>query len=292
MKSIISLIGEYLKYLTQINNVPIFNSNTFLANQSSKDRPFFQDFIHTQLFQQYIEDNNSEKYPYFNKHLLKFAQIANNPTNKKRKATDSIKSLFKRSSSVSVKEQKEKSELNKSSNSIKKIENNINIVNNISRNSVNEVNDNKTNSFSRESHGNKSEEIRDYSIILPYFIQEDIIKQDFNKLDMHIKEKYKGMYFNSYIDCIPTRIFTYNKNFDFDKLERESVICQRYLFNFNDKDLRLKKSSHDNELSNSESEPHKELKEGKEHKKNEKIRPKPSQDQESMSMSTKLSSHS
>ena len=37
IKATISLIGDYQKYLTSVNGIPIFNSITFIENKPKKD---------------------------------------------------------------------------------------------------------------------------------------------------------------------------------------------------------------------------------------------------------------
>jgi len=197
MKAIICLIGDYIKYLTYINDLPIFNTNTFIANRDDKEKGFYQDLVSTQLFQQFIEDNCKETYPYFFKLLLRYNQSIND-CNKKKKKFDSVKSLFsgKRSTSAHIKDiNSNKSNLDNSiTNKSKNIENinTLNIINN-SKNSVNDMNSNsgsKGNISPKEKGGDFSEGY----IIIPFFIEEELIKSDFLKLDIHLREKYKSKY--------------------------------------------------------------------------------------------------
>ncbi len=170
-----------------------------ISNRSSKEREFYRDFVSSQFFLQFIEDDCKEKYPYFHKLLLRYNK---KPISKKTSITDSIKSLFKRSASTSA-FNKQKENLNKSVDRFRKSEvpndnqvtSNISIMNSTNRNTCNESHSNNNSAF--KSAG-ESKEFSDGHLILPYFVEEDLIKSDYNKLDIHLKERFKGKKGNNY----------------------------------------------------------------------------------------------
>jgi len=193
MKSIIALIGDYMKYLTYIKDMPIFNTNTFLANRDKKENSFYQEIVQSQMFLQFIENNCQEKYPYFHMLLLRFTQNTGNSKPEKKGVFDAVKGLFKRSSSQAVKAKNastEKSKLNSSINNFQKAEA-INMITNITK-----ININDQNSNSNSTRNEKSSDFSEGYYILPFFVEEELIKSDFAKLDIHLREKYKGKFYN------------------------------------------------------------------------------------------------
>lgn len=227
MKSIIDLIGDYQKYLTYINGNPIFNMNTFLTNKNQKDRAFFTNFKSTLNFQQFIGENCKEEFPYFYKLLIRF----NAQPLKKKKSDNPIVSFFKRSSSTTIKTVKENSDLNKSGSNKKLANHNITIINSSMKGSANNEN---SNSGSKGSGGPGAVEgksdLPEGFIILPYFIEEEIIKSDYNKLEVHLREKFKGK-FKLTLDCIPKRFLSnFLNKLNFEVYEKEEVKCLKYVF--------------------------------------------------------------
>ena len=207
MKSIIALIGDYMKYLTYIKDMPIFNTNTFLANRDKKENSFYQELVMSQMFLQFIENNCQEKYPYFHMLLLRFTQNTGNSKPEKKSVFDAVKNLFKRSSSQAVKAKNastEKSEFNSSINKFQEAETS-NMISNITKININDQNSNSNSkgneksTLNSNSNSKGNEKISDFSegyYILPFFVEEELIKSDFVKLDIHLREKYKGKFNN------------------------------------------------------------------------------------------------
>jgi len=193
-KSIICLIGDYLKCLTYVNDAPIFNVNSFLENKDTKHKNFYKELVSTQLFLQFLEQNSLNKHPYFNKLLLRYNNSNHLSKNKAgnlslfnfgRNNIPANSNIISPLKSLTMKAPK------------KQLSESTNITNST-------VIENKSNSGSK-SKG--SEGIYDFSegyIIIPYFIDEVIIKSDFNKLDIHLKEKFKGNHLNTKLFTIKT----------------------------------------------------------------------------------------
>jgi hypothetical protein len=114
-KSMMILFGDYKNFTSFIDNVPFFNSNSFIANRKSSTKNFYNDLTQTQIFRHFLQlaATNSEVifYQYYeevcNKHRQLF--IHYNPNNNpsveqtlshiKRKDYTKIKSKLIRSDS-------------------------------------------------------------------------------------------------------------------------------------------------------------------------------------------------
>jgi len=78
------IFGDYLKFLTFLDDVPLFNVEGYIINRNSKDKEFYNEFSQTQIFRQFLQNNLKEQYPYF----LKLTSSNNYKINKK----ESVKS--------------------------------------------------------------------------------------------------------------------------------------------------------------------------------------------------------
>ena len=63
----VEMFKEYTKYICLLDNDVVFNKNSFLNSIDKHDRKFYDEFIDTQLFQQFVQTIDSEEYDYFNK---------------------------------------------------------------------------------------------------------------------------------------------------------------------------------------------------------------------------------
>ena len=63
----VQMFKEYPKYICILDNDVVFNKNSFLNSVDKHDIKFYNEFIDTQLFQQFIQTSFSEEFDYFNK---------------------------------------------------------------------------------------------------------------------------------------------------------------------------------------------------------------------------------
>jgi len=50
-----------------MDDIPLFNSESFIANKSNPHKIFFEDFCSTQIFRQFLQNDSKENFPYFYK---------------------------------------------------------------------------------------------------------------------------------------------------------------------------------------------------------------------------------
>ena len=63
----VDMFREYPKYMCILDNDVVFNKNSFLNSVHKSDKTFFDEFIDTQLFQQFTQTIFSDECEYFNK---------------------------------------------------------------------------------------------------------------------------------------------------------------------------------------------------------------------------------
>lgn len=170
------LFGDYSKYLSYVDGVPLFNKESYLINHSSKDKVFFERIADSQHFNYFLQYDIKEVFPYFHKLCLRYSN------------TLKMKTYEKRSNSLS-KMNAVKSDNNKSSNVVVQMKTNA-VTRNSSFNDVNSDN-NSNNSLSAISD-NKSNEFLENFLITPYFISEYILKSNLYKLEELITLRFKG----------------------------------------------------------------------------------------------------
>jgi len=61
------LLADYAKYLTFMEDFPLFNTESFVANKPKVQKKFFSDFSSTQIFRQFLQNDSKENFPYFYK---------------------------------------------------------------------------------------------------------------------------------------------------------------------------------------------------------------------------------
>lgn len=61
------LLSGYAQYLTFMEDIPLFNSESFIANKHNSHKKFFADFCSTQVFRQFLQNDSKENFPYFYK---------------------------------------------------------------------------------------------------------------------------------------------------------------------------------------------------------------------------------
>ena len=63
----VEMFKEYPKYICLLDNDVVFNKNSFINSVDKHDRKFYNEFIDTQLFQQFVQTIDNEENDYFNK---------------------------------------------------------------------------------------------------------------------------------------------------------------------------------------------------------------------------------
>ena len=59
------LLSGYTQYLTFMDEIPLFNSESFIANKAKDQKKFYSDFSSTQIFRQFLQNDSKENFPYF-----------------------------------------------------------------------------------------------------------------------------------------------------------------------------------------------------------------------------------
>ena len=78
IKSGINLYGEYPKFVTFIDDLPLFNKNSFLSLKSVQERKFFEELTETQTFNLLFQNKNIDIcFPYFYQESLKYINDLN-----------------------------------------------------------------------------------------------------------------------------------------------------------------------------------------------------------------------
>jgi hypothetical protein len=117
VKSFIKLFGDYSKYCAVIDDIPVFNTESFVLNRHQKDSNFYSELTETQLFNLFLQTDVKECFPFFFK--LNERPFILNRSN----------SLSKRSVSVSLQEERDPDYKQLILNSYLKVkENNINTI--------------------------------------------------------------------------------------------------------------------------------------------------------------------
>ena len=79
------MYGDYTKYVSFIDDLPLFNKNSFISLKSVQDRKFYEEFTETQIFNQLVQSKCNEIcFPYFYKESIRYINDQNlmttNPT--------------------------------------------------------------------------------------------------------------------------------------------------------------------------------------------------------------------
>ena len=69
MDVFLDMFSDYTKYISFIDDDVVFNKNLFIKNKNNEDKNFYLELFETQLFQQFIQNFNSENNYYFNSKL-------------------------------------------------------------------------------------------------------------------------------------------------------------------------------------------------------------------------------
>lgn len=175
IKSMGRLFGNYSKYLTFMDGVPLFNKESFLITKPHKEKGFYDRFSESQLFNYFLQQDVKKAFPYFSKISLRFA----NPPKIKSKTTSLI-SFSKKNSTPSISivkgNQVDQSAISGNTSAHKK--------------SLNNYSETSSNSMTAIVDMKNLDYFENY-IIPPYFISESIIKSNMYKIEELISLKFK-----------------------------------------------------------------------------------------------------
>ncbi len=90
------MYGDYIKFLSFIDDTPLFNKESFLISKVTKERNFYDEFTETQMFNQLVQNKKiKESSPYFHNESIKFLNYQNSMVlSMNRRSSASISSVF------------------------------------------------------------------------------------------------------------------------------------------------------------------------------------------------------
>lgn len=99
MKLMAFIFGDYKKYVTYIDKIPIFNSKSFVISKPSNQFRFYEDITATHIFKYFLQISTEDNFSYFEKLCLRYSNRSglgstNTSVNKDRNVIKSRKSIF------------------------------------------------------------------------------------------------------------------------------------------------------------------------------------------------------
>lgn len=166
IKNSIYMFGDYTKYLSFIDETPLFNKESFLESKLSENRDFYDEFTEVQMFNQLVQNQKMEEnFPYFYNESLFFIEYQNMALT----GSQESKTIM-----YSMNNYLEASRQSRSRTSI-----------------ISESTDFKTNKMRKDSSCMSiSEEKNELYVLKPYFLEEFKNTNDRNKFEEIIKNKY------------------------------------------------------------------------------------------------------
>jgi hypothetical protein len=61
------MIGDYQKYNQIVDDLPVFNTESFVSNRPEKDKHFYSELTETQIFNHFLQSEAKECFPFFYK---------------------------------------------------------------------------------------------------------------------------------------------------------------------------------------------------------------------------------
>lgn len=208
------MYGDYKKFTCSVDNVTLFNTNSFIVNRNSKYKNFYVDFTQTGNFRQFLQISAKESFPLFD-------DACNKIKNMKLRVSESFQRL---NTEVNFSVERKTKPKNTSA-SISIFKNKANT----------DLEFNQTNC----SYDTKSIDNFENIILAPFFINEPVFKLDSNKIEEYISQKYPLSLNNKetqnkifdYINEInlngtPVEIKRYNISNKFDNLKHENTCSE------------------------------------------------------------------
>jgi len=226
IKAMVTLYGDYRNYTSLVReNVPCFTSDIFLLNRPEKYSKFFNEFIQTGNFKNFLRLPR-ENFPYFEKMCKRYNNTIMGRNNKKLKTlmiSDSkkrstVKLIRNNSNLKTIKEMTPLSNLNNKFSVLKFNDSELREESNITSQESNTKNDEfsknqeyvrspvrkvtsalrfksvydgSSESIPNMDNFNKSQENLESFFIPPFFINNPIIKSDISKIEDYLQEKFK-----------------------------------------------------------------------------------------------------
>ncbi len=227
IKAMVTLYGDYRNYTSLVReNVPCFTSDIFLLNRPEKYSKFFNEFIQTGNFKNFLRLPR-ENFPYFEKMCKRYNNTIMNRNKKKLKTLimseskkrSTVKFIRNDSNLKTIKEMNPLGNLyNRGStlkfNNSEMRDDSINIFSQESNTKTDEFPKNKefartpvktvtsairfksiydgsSESISNVENFNKSQENVESFLVTPFFIKNPIIKSDVSKIEDFLHEKFK-----------------------------------------------------------------------------------------------------
>jgi len=99
MKLMAFIFGDYKKYVTYIDKIPIFNGKSFVISKPSNQSRFYEDITGTHIFKYFLQISSEENLCYFDKLCVRYSNRSglvstNNSINKDKNLFKSRKSIF------------------------------------------------------------------------------------------------------------------------------------------------------------------------------------------------------
>lgn len=99
MKLMAFVFGDYKKYVTYIDKLPIFNGKSFVTSKPSNQSRFYEDITGTHVFKYFLQISTQENFYYFDKLCVRYSNRSglgstNTSVNKDKNTIKSRKSIF------------------------------------------------------------------------------------------------------------------------------------------------------------------------------------------------------
>lgn len=77
IKAIVMMIGDYKKFVSYIDNIPLFNTDCFLNNRSPKYKTFYTELSQSQIFRHFLHSDNINPLTLFEKACFRYSNNIN-----------------------------------------------------------------------------------------------------------------------------------------------------------------------------------------------------------------------
>jgi len=97
MKLIAFIFGDYKKYLTYIDKIPIFNLKSFVDSKPNNNSHFYEEICSTHIFKYFLQVSTQETFSYFEKLCIRYSNrggVGSTNSNKDKNSNKSRKSIF------------------------------------------------------------------------------------------------------------------------------------------------------------------------------------------------------
>jgi hypothetical protein len=100
--SMVKMIGDYMKFVSFLDNVPLFNMESFFATKVPKEKEFYEKLVESQNFNFFLQQDLKEVFPYFYDLCMKKNNSIKKEPNKNRSRRSSFDQHDKKNLSVSM----------------------------------------------------------------------------------------------------------------------------------------------------------------------------------------------